>query len=75
MSFCTTEQHVDYRVRRVARDNRDVDKFIARFMYQNPFSSGEYGMGLSIGVISDEKIDYHLVNEVEVANIQSNLSS
>lgn len=72
MSFCTTEQHVDYRVCRVVRDISDVDKFVARFMYQNSFHSGEYGMGLSTGVISDEKIDYHLVNEVEVASFQSN---
>lgn len=35
-------------------------------MSQNPFPSSDYGTCLSIGVMSDEKINCHLVKEVRI---------
>lgn len=50
VSFCTTEQHVEWRVPGIAKENIDVDKFPVWFILHNPFSSNDYVMYLSTTV-------------------------
>lgn len=52
-------------------DNIDVDKFVLWFLSHNPFSSCDYVMCLSTGVIGGGKINCYLAKDTGVASIKS----
>ena len=69
VSFVTTEQHVDSRVSRIARDESDVQKFVEWFTIHNPFPVGDCIVSISTGLMGDETINCHLAVEAGMSSI------
>lgn len=59
-----SEQHVDMRLSRIARDNADVEKLISWFSQYTPFPNINEIMSISTGIVGDEKINCHMSREI-----------
>ncbi|GBM16783.1 hypothetical protein AVEN_9374-1 [Araneus ventricosus] len=60
----TSEQHVDMRPSRIARDNEDVEKLMQWFSQHIPFPINDVLMSISIGVVGTADVNCHLSHEL-----------
>lgn len=57
VTFTTSEQHVELRMSRQVRDNKDVDTLLQWLNVHSPMTSNKELMSIATGVVADNTID------------------